>query len=299
VGSLLLISKTGDLAKRFVNVLTIGFLGALFAVSIGLLVAGRMQRSITQPLGALAADMSRIANTHDYSASIPPAADIETEALAKSFNYMIGEIRKASGALSDREAELIFRLSRATEKRDNETGAHIMRMAKLCQLIGEGLGLDREFVEALHRAAPLHDVGKIGVPDAIMHKAGKLDPAERREMEKHTSYGYEILRDSDSELIRHAADIALTHHERWDGTGYPQGLGGKEIPLSGRIAAVADVCDALATERPYKPAWTLEAVRAHLVDNCQKHFDPACVEGLLSRWNEVERMYARPVLTTQ
>jgi putative two-component system response regulator len=236
--------------------------------------------------------MARIAKTHDYTASLPATSDVETEALAGSFNFMIDEIRKASAALSNREAELIFRLSRATEKRDNETGAHIMRMAKLCQLIGEGMGLERSTVEALYRAAPLHDVGKIGVPDAIMHKQGKLDPAERREMEEHTTHGYEILRDSESELICRAAEIALTHHEKWDGTGYPQGLKGAEIPLAGRVAAVADVCDALASERPYKPAWHLEDVRAHFVDNSGKHFDPACVEGILSRWREVERMYA-------
>ena len=165
-------------------------------------------------------------------------------------------------------------------------------MAEMCRLVAEGLNLSESETEAIHRVAPLHDVGKIAVPDAIMFKPGKLDPAERREMEKHTSYGYEILRGSESDLIRQAAEMAWSHHERWDGAGYPRGLKGGEIPLAGRVAAVADVCDALASKRPYKPAWSLDAVRAHLVENSGTQFDPACVEGLLSRWDEVERLYA-------
>ncbi len=294
VGQLLLISGTGDLLARFAQRLAVGSLGALLAIAIGLLVAHRMQKSITRPLTELTEDMARIARTHDYSTaltSLPDASDRETRALASSFNAMMTEIRKAYAAISDREAELIFRLSRATEKRDDETGEHIKRMAALCRLVGEGLSLEGDALEAIERAAPLHDIGKVGVPDEIMFKPGKLDPAERREMERHTSNGYEILSDSESDLIRLAAEIAWSHHERWDGTGYPRGLKAEEIPLAGRIAAVADVCDALASERPYKPAWSLEAVRAHLVENSGTHFDPACVEGLLSQWRKVERMY--------
>ena len=298
VGRVVLVGKTGDLATRFLGVLAIASLGALLAVGIGLSIAHRMQRSITLPLSMLAGDMARIARTHDYSTSVPATADIETEQLAGSFNVMMGEIRNASAALSNREAELIFRLSRATEKRDNETGGHIIRMAALCRLVAEGLDLGKSEVEAIHRVAPLHDVGKIAVPDAIMLKPGKLDAAERREMERHTTYGYDILRDSESELVLLAAEMAWSHHEWWDGSGYPRGLMGTEIPLAGRIAAVADVCDALASERPYKPAWGLDAVRAHLVENNGKQFDPACVESLLSRWDQVQALYEKSETTS-
>ena len=206
---------------------------------------------------------------------------------------MMDEIRKSSVALPNREAELIFRLSRATERWDNETGEHTIRMAKLCRLVAEGLDLSQDEIEAIHRVAPLHDVGKIAVPDAIMFKPGKLDPAERREMEKHTGYGYEILRDSESALVSLAAEMAWSHHERWDGKGYPRGLKGNDIPFAGRIAAVADVCDALASQRAYKPAWSLDAVRAYLVENSGAQFDPACVDALLKRWKTVGDLYAK------
>lgn len=291
-GRVTLISRTGDLAARFLGVFMIGGLGALLAIGVGLSIAHRLQRSISHPLTVLSAEMARIAETHDYSAAVPATDDIETELLAGSFNVMMGEIRKASLTLSNREAELIFRLSLATEKRDNETGGHIVRMAKMCRLVAEGLNLSKSEIEAIHRVAPLHDVGKIAVSDAIMFKPGKLDFAERREMEKHTDYGQEILGGSESDIIRQAAAMAWSHHERWDGAGYPRGLKGCEIPLAGRVAAVADVCDALASKRPYKSAWGLEDVRAYLVENSGTQFDPACVEALLSRWDEVERTYA-------
>lgn len=299
VGSVVLVSKTGDLATRFLGVFAIASLGALLAIGVGLSIAHRLRRHITLPLAMLSDEMARIARTQDYTASIPAADDIETEQLAGSFNAMMGEIRKSSVALSDREAELIFRLSRATEKRDNETGGHIIRMAALCRLVAEGLGLSKNEVEAIHRVAPLHDVGKIAVPDAIMFKPGRLDAAERREMEMHTSHGYEILCDSESDLVVLAAEMAWSHHERWDGLGYPRGLKGNDIPLVGRIAAVADVCDALASKRAYKPAWSLDAVRAHFIENSGTQFDPACVEVLLGRWDLVEALYADSSTATE
>jgi putative two-component system response regulator len=299
VGQVVLVSKTGDLAGRFLRVISIASLGALLAISIGILIAHRLQRSITEPLRMLAGEMARIARTQDYTASVPATADLETEQLANSFNAMVSEIRKSTVALSNREAELIFRLSRATEKRDNETGEHVTRMAALCRLVAEGLGLSQDEVEAIHRVAPLHDVGKIAVTDAIMFKPAKLDANERREMERHTHYGYEILRDSESELVALAAEIARSHHERWDGKGYPRGLKETDIPLAGRIAAVADVCDALASPRPYKPAWSFDAVRAYLFENSGVQFDPACVNALLKRWEIVKELYATSEATTE
>jgi putative two-component system response regulator len=137
----------------------------------------------------------------------------------------------------------------------------------------------------------MHDVGKIGISDGILLKPGPLDPQERREMERHAEYGFRILDGSSSELIRTAAEMALSHHERFDGKGYPRGLAGEAIPLCGRIAAVADVCDALASERPYKPAWSLERTKAYLIENAGTQFDPQCVRALIARWSDVAALY--------
>lgn len=291
VGRLVLVSETSDLLDRFGSVLLTAAVGSAFAIAIGLLISLRLQRSITRPLVALTDTMATIKRNHDYTACIDTGGDDEIADLASSFNSMIEEIRSATSGIVAREEEIIHRLSRAAEQRDDQTGEHIMRMARLCRLVAQGLGLDEKRCEDLYRAAPMHDVGKIGVPDAILFKAGRLDPDERREMENHALFGYEILRDSNSPLIQLAAEIALTHHERWDGKGYPRGLKGDDIPITGRTAAVADVCDALASQRPYKKAWSLESVRAYLVENAGTQFDPACVRALIGRWSDVEQLY--------
>jgi response regulator RpfG family c-di-GMP phosphodiesterase len=202
-------------------------------------------------------------------------------------SWLAGEVRKATHTLAAREQEIIFRLSRATEYRDTDTGSHIVRMARYCRLIAEGMGLDEEVCRTLYLAAPMHDVGKIAVSDAILFKPGELSQEERAAIEQHTIYGNMILAGSDSELIKAAAEIAISHHERWDGTGYPRGLRGTEIPLLGRIAAVADVFDALTTERPYKRAWSADEARARLQDGAGKQFDPECVSAFLARWDDV------------
>lgn len=196
--------------------------------------------------------------------------------------------------IAEREIEIIQRLSRAAERRDNETGNHVVRMALLSRIIAEGMGLSENTAKTLYVAAPLHDVGKIGLPDSILLKPGPLTAEERREMERHTLVGHEILAGSSSELIQRAAEIALHHHERWDGAGYPHGLVGAAIPLWARIAAVADVCDALASERPYKRAWALDDVQAYFVEKAGTQFDPQCIDAVLRRWAAVSALYSTP-----
>jgi putative two-component system response regulator len=151
--------------------------------------------------------------------------------------------------------------------------------------------LDPKWIDDLCRASPMHDVGKISIPDAILFKPGRLDPDERQTMEQHAMAGYEVLAGSSSQLVQLAAEIAISHHEKWDGTGYPNKISGEAIPLSGRITAVGDVCDALLSERPYKKPWTLAAVKQHLTENAGSHFDPNCVSALLARWSEMEQIY--------
>jgi putative two-component system response regulator len=172
------------------------------------------------------------------------------------------------------QEETIHRLASAAEMRDIETGKHIERMSQYCALIAEQLGLAPERVELLRMASPLHDVGKIGIPDAVLLKPGRLDAQERQEIERHPDIGYQILADSDSELLRLAASLALTHHERYDGTGYPRGISGDQIPIEGRIAAVADVFDALTSDRVYRPALSVTDAVRMMVSERGKHFDP-------------------------
>jgi putative two-component system response regulator len=197
------------------------------------------------------------------------------------------EVRKATEEIRQREQELLFRMSRAAEFRDPETGAHIQRMAHYSALIATRLGLDRATQELILQAAPMHDVGKIGIPDYILLKPGRLTPEEFEVMKTHASLGHELLQGSSSHVLQAGAEIAITHHEKFDGSGYPAGLRGEAIPLFGRIVAVADVFDALTSERPYKKAWELERAVAFLKEGSGTHFDPDCIEAFMAAWDEV------------
>ncbi|MFB0491670.1 putative two-component system response regulator [Methylobacterium sp. OAE515] len=207
--------------------------------------------------------------------------------------WLAREVAAAVSVIEAREHEIIALLMRAAEHRDTDTGDHIARVAGYVGVIARSLGFEPAAIQTLKLASTMHDVGKIGVPDSILLKRGPLSVVERAEMEKHAERGRRILEGSSSDVVRLAAEIAESHHERWDGTGYPKGLKGEAIPLSGRIVAVADVFDALVTERPYKTAWPLDRARAFVADQAGLHFDPRCVEAFLSGWNEVEQTWIR------
>jgi putative two-component system response regulator len=213
--------------------------------------------------------------------------------LANRAEWLAAEVAQATAEIAAREKEAILRLSRAAEYRDPETGSHLLRMSNYTRLIAEQLGLSPDEQELLLEASPMHDIGKVGTPDQILLKPGRLTPEEFEIMKQHATIGYEILRDSVSPLLQCAAKLAMAHHEKFDGSGYPQALAGEAIPLHGRIVAVADVFDALTSERPYKKAWTLEAAVDFLKSNSGSHFDPACVEALLAVWPQVLEIRAR------
>lgn len=196
-------------------------------------------------------------------------------------------VKEATKELEESERDVVTRLARAIDCRDGDTGDHVSRMAELCRLIGKGLGLDEADCEMMKAAAPLHDVGKIGVPDAVLQKPGRLEPSEMAIMKEHVSIGESILEDSRSELLRTAAVIASSHHERWDGSGYPRGLAADQIPLMGRVAAVADVFEALTADRIYRPAWPLEKARQFIRDGAGTQFDPACVRAFEAQWDAI------------
>ncbi len=191
-------------------------------------------------------------------------------------------VRRRTAELELTNVEAVGRLARAAELRDGGTGEHIERMSRLCELVALELGQSEATAQLLRQAAVLHDVGKIGLPDRILNKPGRLTEEEVTVMRRHTTEGAALLDGSRSPLMALAEVVASTHHERWDGTGYPNGLVADEIPLPGRIAAVCDVFDALITERPYKRAWSLEEARAEITAQRGRHFDPAVVDAFFA-----------------
>lgn len=213
--------------------------------------------------------------------------------LADKAAWLAEEVEKATAAVHLREQELLFRMSRAAEFRDPETGAHIQRMANYSSLIALQLGLSSEAQTLILQAAPMHDVGKIGIPDHILLKPARLTPEEFAIMRTHTTIGFELLNDSVSSILHAAATIAVSHHEKFDGSGYPYGLSGEAIPLFGRIVAVADVFDALTSERPYKKAWSVDQAAEFLREGRGRHFDPDCLDAFLARWTDAMSIHAR------
>lgn len=191
-------------------------------------------------------------------------------------------VKERTRELEEAQIEVIDRLARAAEFRDHTTGQHTARVGELSALLASTLQLPQDEVELIRKAAPLHDVGKISLSDAILLKPGRLSPVESEINRSHTTLGAELLAGGHFPLMRMAEEIALTHHEHWDGAGYPRGLTGEETPLSGRIVAVADVFDALVHERPYKRAWTVEEAVTEIAEQSGKQFDPTIVQALLS-----------------
>ena len=193
------------------------------------------------------------------------------------------KVKERTKELADTRLEVIRRLGRAGEYRDNETGMHVIRMSKSSQCLALAAGLSENEAELILQASPMHDLGKIGIPDHILLKPGKLTADEWNIMKTHVDIGVDILDGHKAELMQKARTIALTHHEKWDGSGYPGGWKGTDIPIEGRISAIADVFDALTSVRPYKQAWPVEKAVAYIRDNDGIHFDP----DLVTRFNEV------------
>ena len=197
-------------------------------------------------------------------------------------NHILEErVSERTRALEESQIEVLERLAQAAEFRDDDTGQHTQRVGKIASLLAEALGVPASQSSLIRRAAPLHDVGKIGIADAILLKPARLTPEEFDIMKTHTVIGANVLANGRSELVKMAEVIALSHHERWDGAGYPHGLKGEEIPLEGRIVAIADVFDALTHERPYKKAWPVEEAIAEIQSQAGRQFDPRVITAFL------------------
>ena len=202
-------------------------------------------------------------------------------------------VKEQTGIINETRLQIIQRLGRAAEYKDNETGMHVMRMSYYSQQLALAAGMSEQDAELILNASPMHDIGKIGIADKILLKAGKLDPDEWNTMQKHPQIGADIIGEHDSILLKTAREIALTHHEKYNGKGYPQGLKGTEIPLMGRITAIADVFDALTTERPYKKAWTVDDALNVIKDEAGEHFDPELVDKFLEITSDILKLKER------
>lgn len=193
-------------------------------------------------------------------------------------------------ALVDTQREVVYRLSEAVETRSQETGNHVKRVAEISKLLGLALGMDDHAAEILRLASPLHDIGKVGIPDAVLNKPGSLDESELETMRSHAELGHNILKDSEREILQIGASIAYEHHEMWNGGGYPQGLVGEQISIEARITAVADVFDALSSERCYKEAWPQDQVLAFLKSESGKQFEPRIVDALFENLDAINQI---------
>jgi putative two-component system response regulator len=232
--------------------------------------------------------------------------ELENRRLVQSLRATVDERSgKLEEALQDLElsetqvwvsqAETIFRLARMVEFRDEETGHHLHRMSSYCEILARRTGASEQHCELLRLASQLHDVGKVAVPDSILLKRGKLTPEEFEVIKGHAETGYKMLAGSGAEVVRLGALIARTHHERWNGSGYPRGLAGEEIPLEGRIAAIADVFDALTSDRVYRSALPVKSALAMMREERGKHFDPELLDAFLEGLEQIEavrRAYA-------
>ncbi len=202
-------------------------------------------------------------------------------------HWLNQEVHKATLKIRERERDTVMHLARLAQYRDAETGAHILRMAHYSARIAKQLGFSLEDQELLLDAAAMHDIGKVGIPDALLCKPGKFEPHEFEAMKAHARLGFELIKDSQSEILQAGAAVALGHHEKFDGSGYPSGLKGEGIPIFSRIVAVADVFDSLTSKRPYKSAWPLDEAAQYLRDGAGTHFDPLCVDAFFQAWDDI------------
>ncbi|MDQ8046270.1 MAG: HD domain-containing phosphohydrolase [Solirubrobacteraceae bacterium] len=229
------------------------------------------------PQNALLREIPRRRDHHTHGLRVTTATHLTTAAPSVTDPKAPLELAAAQRPGADMHSEAIDRLTRVCEFRDDDTHHHSQRIGRAARIIAEAMGLGTDFGALLEQAAPLHDIGKVGISDTILLKPGRLTPEERADMEQHTLIGQKILEGGTTEAVQMAEMIALSHHERWDGNGYPHGLFGDETPIGARIVAVVDVFDALTHERPYKRAWPLTEAVAHIVAGAGTHFDPAVV----------------------
>lgn len=263
--------------------------GALFIAAAAYFVA----TSLIRPVITLSNLAKEITRTQDYTQKVMVHRDDEVGQLSDAFNTMIGgmdqaleEIIALNKEIEDTQREVVFTMGSIGESRSKETGNHVKRVAEYTKLLALNYGLDENEAEMLKQASPMHDIGKVAIPDAVLNKPGRFDEQERKIMDTHAALGFEMLKNSQRILLKMAATVAYEHHEKWDGSGYPRALSGEDIHIYGRITALADVFDALGSDRVYKQAWSDEKIFTLFKEERGKHFDPKLVDIFFEHLDE-------------
>lgn len=264
-------------------------IGALFIATAAYYVA----TALIRPVIVLSNTAKIITRTQDYTQQVSVTRDDEIGQLSDAFNTMIGGMDNALGEITalnheieDTQREVVFTMGAIGESRSKETGNHVKRVAEYSRLLALYYGLSEEESEMLKQASPMHDIGKVAIPDAVLNKPGRFDEEERRIMDTHAALGYDMLKHSNRTLLEAAAIVAYEHHEKWNGTGYPRKLSGEEIHIYGRITALADVFDALGSDRVYKKAWDDEKIFNLFKEERGEHFDPKLVDIFFNHLDE-------------
>ena len=260
---------------------------------LGILISIYLSKSYTKPFSRLLEAMKKSDPTKNEITIVQTSAKNEIRELFDEFNNQMEQISKSSkeiqllnDEIEDTQKEVVFTMGAIGESRSKETGNHVKRVAQYSKLLALYYGLSQEEAELLKQASPMHDIGKVAIPDSILNKPGRFNDEERVVMDTHAKLGFDMLRNSHRELLQLAATVAYEHHEKWDGTGYPQGLKGEEIHIAGRITALADVFDALGSERVYKKAWDDERIFDLFKEQRALHFDPKLVDIFFENLDE-------------
>ena len=264
-----------------------------FTLILGLIISIFLSKNYTRPFSRLLEAMKKSDPTKNRITIVQTSAKNEIRELFNEFNMQMEqinnsskEIRLLNEEIEDTQKEVVFTMGAIGESRSKETGNHVKRVAQYSKLLALYYGLSEEEAELLKQASPMHDIGKVAIPDAILNKPGRFDEEERRVMDTHAKLGYEMLKNSHRPLLQLAATVAYEHHEKWDGSGYPRKLQGEDIHIAGRITAVADVFDALGSDRVYKKAWDDERIFNLFKEERGKHFDPKLIDIFFDNLDE-------------
>jgi len=264
-----------------------------FTLILGLIISIFLSKNYTRPFSRLLEAMKKSDPTKNRITIVQTSAKNEIRELFDEFNMQMEqinnsskEIRLLNEEIEDTQKEVVFTMGAIGESRSKETGNHVKRVAQYSKLLALYYGLSEEEAELLKQASPMHDIGKVAIPDAILNKPGRFDEEERRVMDTHAKLGYEMLKNSHRPLLQLAATVAYEHHEKWDGSGYPRKLQGEDIHIAGRITAVADVFDALGSDRVYKKAWDDERIFNLFKEERGKHFDPKLIDIFFDNLDE-------------